>query len=131
MATSFTHKKLTDVKDSAPEFGFGEDGEARFAKDDLDGEHTGLSHHRVKPNKRQPFGHRHEQAEEVYVVLAGSGRMKLDDEIIEIERLDAVRVAPEVTRAFEADEGGLEILAFGPRHDGDGELVMGWWSEEQ
>src|SRR5664279_2579677 len=98
MATSYTHKKLTEVKDSEPEFGLEADGEARFAKDDLDGADTGVSHHRVKPGKRQPFGHRHEEAEEIYVVLAGSGRTKLDDEIIEIEPLDAIRVAPEVTR---------------------------------
>ncbi|HUB98520.1 MAG TPA: hypothetical protein VMS11_01725 [Solirubrobacterales bacterium] len=129
MATPYTHKKLTEVKDSAPEFGLGDDGEARFAKDDLEGEATGVSHHRVKPGKRQPFGHKHDEAEEIYVVLAGSGRIKLDDEIVEIERLDAIRVAPEVTRAFEAGPGGLEVLAFGPRHDGDGELIPGWWSD--
>jgi mannose-6-phosphate isomerase-like protein (cupin superfamily) len=129
MATPYTHKKLTEVKDSAPEFGLGDDGEARFAKDDLDGEDTGVSHHRVKPGKRQPFGHKHEQAEEIYVVLAGSGRMKLDDEILEIEPLDAIRVAPTVTRAFEAGPGGLEVLAFGPRRDGDGEVIPGWWSD--
>lgn len=129
MATPFTHRKLTDVKDSAPEFGLAEDGEARFAKDALDGEDTGISHHRVKPNRRQPFGHRHEQAEEVYIVIAGSGRMKLDDEIIEIETLDAIRVAPPVTRAFEAGPDGLEVIAVGPRHDGDGEVVPGWWAD--
>lgn len=59
MSTPFTHKKLTEVKDSAPEFGL-EYGEARFATADLEGEATGVSHHRVKPNERQPFGHRHE-----------------------------------------------------------------------
>lgn len=128
MSTPFTHKKLTDVKDSAPEFGL-DYGEARFATQDLEGETTGVSHHRVKPNERQPFGHRHENAEEVYVVMAGSGRIRLDDEIVEIERLDAIRVAPEVTRAFEAGSGGLEVLAFGPRHEGDGELLPGWWSD--
>jgi mannose-6-phosphate isomerase-like protein (cupin superfamily) len=128
MATPFTHKKLTDVKDSAQEFGY-DHGEARFAGGDLEGQDTGVSHHRVKPNERQPFGHRHENAEEVYVVMAGSGRIKLDDEIVEVERLDAIRVAPEVMRAFEAGSGGLEILAFGPRHDGDGEVVPGWWSD--
>jgi mannose-6-phosphate isomerase-like protein (cupin superfamily) len=129
MATPYTRKKLTDVKDSAPEFGFGADGEARFAKDDLDGAETGVSHHRLKPGKRQPFGHRHENAEEIYVVLGGSGRIKLDDEILEIETLDAVRVSPAVTRAFEAGPGGMEILAFGPRRDGDGELIQAWWSD--
>ena len=105
------------------------DGEARFAKDDLDGEDAGVSHHRVKPGKRQPFGHRQDEAEEIYVVLAGFGRIKPDDEIIAIEPLDAIRVAPQVTQAFEAGPGGIEVLAFGPRHDGDGELIPGWWSD--
>ena len=63
------------------------------------------------------------------MVLAGSGRVKLDDEVIKVELLDAVRVAPGVTRAFEADADGIELLAFGPRRDGDGELIPGWWSD--
>lgn len=129
MADNHTRIKLNQVKDSAPQFGFGNDQEARFAKDDLDAEQTGVSHHRLKPGKRQPFGHRHEQAEEVYVVLGGSGRMKLDDEIIEVERLDAIRVGPDVVRAFEAGPGGIEVLAVGARHDGDGEIIPGWWSD--
>jgi mannose-6-phosphate isomerase-like protein (cupin superfamily) len=129
MTTPYTRKRLTDVKDSAPEFGLGEDMEARFAKDDLDAEKTGCSHHRLKPGKRQAFGHKHEEAEEIYVVLGGDGRLKLDDEIIEIGTLDAIRIAPDVTRALEAGPGGIEILAFGPRYDGDGELIQGWWSE--
>lgn len=129
MATPYTVMRLTDVKDSAQEFGVGEDMEARFAKDELDAERTGVSHHRLKPGKRQPFGHKHEQAEEIYVVLGGSGRMKLDDEVIEVEPLDAIRVAPTVTRAFEAGPGGIEVLVAGARHDGDGEIVPGWWSD--
>lgn len=129
MSTAFTHTKLDDVKDSAPEFGFGEIQEARFAKGDLDAEETGVSHLRLKPDQRSPFGHKHENAEEVYVVLSGSGRMKLDDEIIEVEGLDAIRVSPEVTRAFEAGPDGLEVLAVGARHDGDGEIFPGWWSD--
>jgi mannose-6-phosphate isomerase-like protein (cupin superfamily) len=129
MATPFTRKRLTDVKDSAPEFGLGDVQEARFAKGDLDAEQTGVSHHRLKPDERSPFGHRHEEAEEVYVVLSGSGRIKLDDEIVEVEALDAIRVAPEVTRAFEAGPEGIEILAVGARHDGDGEIIQNWWSD--
>jgi mannose-6-phosphate isomerase-like protein (cupin superfamily) len=129
MSASYTHKKLTDVKDSAPEFGLDDLQEARFAKDDLDAEGTGVSHYRLKPGKRQPFGHRHEKAEEVYVVLGGDGRLKLDDEIVDVETLDAIRIAPGVTRAFEAGPGGIEVLAFGPRHDGDGEMIQGWWSD--
>ena len=56
-------------------------------------------------------------------MLAGSGRVKLDDEI---ETLDAIRVAPRVTREFEAGSDGIELLAFGPRHEGrraDSQLV--------
>jgi quercetin dioxygenase-like cupin family protein len=129
MATPFTHTKLTDVKDSAPEFGMEEVQEARFAKDALDAERTGLSHLRLKPGQRTPFGHKHDEAEEVYVVIGGSGRLKLDDEIIEVERLDAIRVSPEVVRAFEAGPDGVEVLAVGARHDGDGETIPGWWSD--
>jgi mannose-6-phosphate isomerase-like protein (cupin superfamily) len=128
MATPFTHKKLTDVKDSAPEFGVDEGMEARFAKEDLETEQTGVSHHRLAAGQRQPFGHKHEKAEEVYLVVSGSGRVKLDDEIVEVETLDAIRVSPEVTRAFEAGSEGLEVIAVGARHDGDGEVIPGWWS---
>jgi mannose-6-phosphate isomerase-like protein (cupin superfamily) len=129
MAAPYTLKKLTDVKDSAAEFGYGEIQEARFAGKDLGASDTGLAHHRIKPNQRVPFGHRHENAEEIYLVLAGSGRVKLDDEILDLEALDALRVAPHVTRGFEAGPEGLELLAFGPHHKGDGELIQGWWSD--
>jgi mannose-6-phosphate isomerase-like protein (cupin superfamily) len=129
MRNPFTHKKLTEVKDSAADFGHGDAMEARFAKDDVETEETGLSFHRIKPGKRQPFGHHHDEAEEVYVVIRGSGRLKLDDEIIEVETLDAIRVSPQVTRAWEAGEDGLEVLAFGVHYEGDGEVVPGWWSD--
>jgi mannose-6-phosphate isomerase-like protein (cupin superfamily) len=129
VAAPYTLKKLTEVEDSAPKFGFGELQEARFATDDLEAQDTGFSYHRVKPGKRQGFAHRHDEAEEVYVVLAGSGRVKLDDEIVEIEPLDAIRVAPGVLRAFEAGSDGLDVLAFGPRHEGDGEVIRDWWAD--
>jgi mannose-6-phosphate isomerase-like protein (cupin superfamily) len=129
MSDAYTHMNLAQVEDSAPKFGLAEVQEARFATGDLDAESTGVSHHRVKPDQRQAFGHRHDEAEEVYVVIAGSGRVKLDDDIIELERLDAVRVSPGVMRAFEAGPEGLEMLACGARHDGDGEVVQGWWSD--
>ncbi len=127
MGTPYTLKKLTDVKDSAPAFGLGEVQEARFAGEALGATDTGVAHQRIKPNVRVPFAHRHENAEEVYVVLAGSGRVKLDDEIVDIAQLDALRVAPKVTRAFEAGPDGLELLAFGPRHKGDGDVIRDWW----
>ena len=129
MADAYTLKKLTDVKDSAAAFGYGEIGEARFAGKDLGASDTGVALERIKPNQRLPFGHRHENAEEIYVVLSGSGRAKLDDEILDLGPLDALRVAPTVTRCFEAGPDGLELLAFGPHHKGDGEIIQGWWSD--
>lgn len=130
MADSYTRKSLTEVEDSAEKFGLSEKQEARFASEDLESEQTGLSFHRVKPGQRQGFGHRHDEAEEVYVVVAGSGRVKLDDDVLELERLDAVRVAAGVTRAFEAGDEGLELLAFGPRRTDDrGEIIQDWWSD--
>ena len=129
MRNPFTHKKLEDVKDSASDFGHGDKMEARFARGDLETEETGFSFHRLKAGKRQPFGHNHEDAEEVYVVVRGDGLFKLDDEIIEVETLDAIRVSPRVTRAFEAGDDGLEVLVFGPRKDGDGALDHEFWTE--
>ncbi|HEV2813037.1 MAG TPA: hypothetical protein VGW10_07290 [Solirubrobacteraceae bacterium] len=128
--SDFTIHNLRDVKDSAPDFGFGDHQEAHFATDALQAERTGFSYHVVKPGRRQGFGHRHEQAEEVYVIVGGSGRIKLDDEIRDVGRLDAIRIAPAVTRAFEAGPDGLEVVAFGARHEGDGELEPGFWPED-
>lgn len=124
-----TIKNLDEVEDMAAKHGLGEMGEARFCREDLDAEDTGLSHQRMNPGKRQSFGHRHKEAEEIYLVLSGSGRVKLDDEIVEVRRLDAVRVSPETTRAFEAGPEGLEFVVFGPHFSGDGEMVQGWWTE--
>jgi mannose-6-phosphate isomerase-like protein (cupin superfamily) len=129
MAGPYTKKQLTEVEDSAPKFGHGEVQEARFANADLELEGTGLSHHRLAAGRRQPFAHRHAEAEEVYVILAGSGRVKLDDELVDVAALDAIRVAPEVTRAFEAGEEGLEFIAVSALAKGDAEMVEGWWDE--
>jgi mannose-6-phosphate isomerase-like protein (cupin superfamily) len=127
--SNYTIKKLTETKDSAADFGISEMGEAYFATDELDAERTGFSLQIIKPGQRQPFGHVHEKAEEVYVVIQGSGRVKLDDEIAELGELDALRVAPGVTRAFESGPEGMRIIAFGARHEGDGDIVPGWWSD--
>jgi mannose-6-phosphate isomerase-like protein (cupin superfamily) len=121
---SYTLKNLREVDDSAPKFGYGELQEARFARTDLDAEQTGFAFMRVKPGKQQGFAHRHEEAEEVYVILSGSGRLKLDDEIVDVKPLDAIRIAPAVKRSFQAGDDGLEYLAFGAHHEGDGELFM-------
>jgi len=130
MSESFTHKNIEEVEDAAKGFGAGDHMEARFATGEFDAEKTGFSHHRIRAGKRQGFGHVHENAEEVYVVISGAGRVKLDDEIVDLVKLDAVRVAPTVTRQFEAsEEGDLELLAFGPHMKGDGELVHDFWTD--
>jgi mannose-6-phosphate isomerase-like protein (cupin superfamily) len=126
---SYTIRNLADTADSAPEFGLGRVGEAHFPREELGAESTGLAYHVLKPGKRQMFGHRHDEAEEVTVILSGSGRVRLDDEIVEISQLDAIRIAPKVTRAFEAGPGGLTMLVFGPRHAGDGELLSDFWTD--
>jgi len=123
MSATYTKKNLQDVEDGAPGFGIGELQEARFPAPELGCETTGFAFHRVHPGKRQGFAHRHDAAEEVHVVLRGSGAVHLDGERVELAPLDALRIAPEVTRSFEAGPDGLEYLVFGPRHAGDGEIV--------
>ena len=125
----YTHMNLSEVKDSAPGFGADEFQEARFARGDLEAEQTGLAHIKVKPGKRMPFGHKHDEAEEIYVVIAGSGRIKLDDETIEVTELDAIRISPEVARCMEAGPEGLSVLAVGAHHDKDGEILPNWWGD--
>ena len=120
---SWTKKNLGEVDDAAKGFGVEGGFTARFAAGDLETQSTGLAHETLPPGGRSPFAHKHENAEEVYVVLSGSGRASLDGETIELARLDALRVAPSVVRAFEAGDEGLELLVFGPRHQGDGELI--------
>jgi mannose-6-phosphate isomerase-like protein (cupin superfamily) len=129
MTTPYTLKRLTEVEDAALKFGMSEVEEARFCNGDLEAEDTGMSLHLLKPGRRQPFGHKHDKAEEVYVVIAGSGRVKLDDDVVALAKHDAVRVAPGVIRSFEAGSDGMEMLAFGARHDGDGEVIQGWWTD--
>lgn len=125
-----THINLADVEDAAPANGFGRRWEARVARAALEAEHTGVTHFRLRPGKRSPFAHRHAEAEEVYVILSGSGRVKLGDELADVRALDAIRVAPEVVRAFEAGPDGLELIAFGPHHDADGEPVDDPWVDD-
>ena len=120
-----------DVENSAEKFGMGDVLAAHFTRDALDATQSGVSLLRLKPNQRMPFGHTHKTQEEVYVVAGGSGRIKLDDDIVELTRWDAVRIAPEVMRALEAGDEGLEIVAFGAPATGlgDAEQEMGWWTD--
>src|SRR5450432_1290485 len=129
MSRSHTIVNLADVEDAAPSNGFGDRWEARVARTALDAEQTGVTYFRLRAGKRSPFAHRHKQAEEVYVILGGSGQVKLDDQLIPIRALDTLRVAPAVARAFEAGPDGLDFLAFGAHHPSDGEPVDDPWVE--
>ena len=127
----YTIKNLREIEDMAPRFGMAPELEARFTARELGLTQSGLSLQRLAPNATYPFGHRHKQQEEVYLVIDGSGRATLDDEIVEVRRWDAVRVAPRVMRAFTAGPEGLELLAFGAPAVGapseDVEYEHGWW----
>jgi mannose-6-phosphate isomerase-like protein (cupin superfamily) len=127
MSRPHTQINLDEVEDVAPGNGFGDRWEARVARAALDAEQTGVSHFRLRAGKRSPFSHRHRHAEEIYLILAGAGRVKLDDDLFDVRARDAIRVAPGVARAFEAGPDGLEFLAFGPHHEGDGEPVDDSW----
>jgi mannose-6-phosphate isomerase-like protein (cupin superfamily) len=129
MTRPYTHISLDDVEDAAPANGLGDRWEARVARVPLDARETGVTHFRLHPGKRSPFAHRHAEAEEIYVILSGSGQIKLDDELADVRPLDAIRVAPQVVRAFEAGPDGLEILAFGAHRGSDGEPVDDPWVE--
>ena len=126
---SYAKKNLREVEDSAASHGLADTQEARFPREALGAQQTGLNYLIVKPGQREAFAHRHEAAEEIYVVLAGSGRVKLDDELVELAALDCVRVSPGTARRFEADADGLEVLVFGPHVAGDGEMLGDFWSE--
>jgi mannose-6-phosphate isomerase-like protein (cupin superfamily) len=127
---SYTVKNLRESEDVAVKAGFSDSQEARFPYRDLEAEATGLALIAVKPRKRQPFAHRQKSAEEIFVVISGSGRLRLDDEILEVGPMDAIRISPEHTRMLEAGPDGLEVLALGPHHEDDAELVPGFWEED-
>jgi quercetin dioxygenase-like cupin family protein len=125
----YTIKNLKEIEDVAAARGPGV--EARVGRSHLDSDHLGVSYFRYDPGFRTPFGHRHEEQEEVYVVIGGSGRIKLDDDVIELNPWDTVRVAPEVVRGFEGGPDGMEILAIGADRPegGDGVMVNEWWTD--
>ncbi|WP_051160582.1 cupin domain-containing protein [Patulibacter americanus] len=125
-----THLPLLEAEDQAAAYGFSSQGESRFPTEALGLERTGIGHHRMPASARSAFGHRHAEAEEVYVVLAGAGRAAVGDRTVELRPRDALRVAPGLARAFEAGADGLELLAVGPRHPGDGDILPGWFGDD-
>jgi len=131
----FTRVNLKrDPEDVGPKFDGSPDLVFRLATDALGLEQSGLSYQRIPPGYRFPYGHTHETQEEVYVALRGSGRMKLDDEVIELEEWDAVRVPPGTWRGYEAGPDGLELIVIGApnlggNRRGDVEGRRDWWTD--
>lgn len=120
-----------DIEDMAPKFGLSPGMESHFARRPLALEQSGLSYFKLAPDFRPPFGHRHSEQEEVYVIASGSARLRLGDEVLELGQWDAVRIARGVMRGLEAGPEGVEVIAFGaPNTDNqDAEMVQGWWSD--
>jgi uncharacterized cupin superfamily protein len=126
----YSHLNLKDdVKNAAEEFGLAPDLETRFGRNALGLEGGGFSYQKMAPNLESGFGHRHERQEEAYVVIAGSGRVKLEDEVRELKQWDVLRVAPTVGRAFAAGPDGLELLAIGFGPGGDATLIEKPWAD--
>ena len=125
----YTHLNLKDdVENSAERFGLAPDLEARFGRSALGLAGGGFSYQRLAPDFSSPTGHRHNAQEEVYVIVAGSGRVKLDDEVRELKQWDVVRVAPGTARGFAAGPDGLELLAIGFGQGGDAEMLEDFWN---
>ena len=120
-----------DVEDQAPNFGLEENLEARMARVPLELQNSGLSYQRLGANYRLPFGHTHKTQEEVYIVIGGSARAKVGDEVVELGLLDALRVDKDTPRSFEAGPEGVELIAVGAPNTGpgDAEVVQSWWSD--
>jgi len=101
---------VDDVQDMAPRFDLSPGLESHFARTNLGLEQSGMSFYRIAPGFRVPFGHRHGQQEEVYVIVSGSARIKLGDDIVDLQQWDAVRVPGETWRALEGGSDGAEVL---------------------
>jgi mannose-6-phosphate isomerase-like protein (cupin superfamily) len=126
--SGFTIKNFDAIDNAAPD---DSPIDVRFGRSQIDSEHLGVTRMRYRPDARAPMGHSHREQEEVYVVTAGSGRVRLDDEIVDIGRWDIVRVAPGVIRGFEAGPDGLEFIAIGSDRPegGDGVAAKDWWTD--
>ena len=126
--SGYTKINLRAVEDSAPKFQMPAEMQARFARTPIGGETLGLSLFTLEPGFRIPFGHKHASQEEVYVIVKGSGRIKVGDEIVAVGQWDAVRFDRDTMRNVEAGPDGIEYVAFGAGEDArEAEMAPGWW----
>jgi mannose-6-phosphate isomerase-like protein (cupin superfamily) len=128
--SGYTKANLREVENQAPNFGMPKAMEARFGRTALDGETLGLSLITLAPGFRIPFGHKHVGQEEVYVVLRGSARVKVGEDVVDVSEGDAIRFDKDSMRNVEAGPDGVEYLAFGAGDDPrDADMVPDWWSD--
>ena len=129
--SDYTHLNLKDVEDQAPKFDLSPQLEFRMARVGLGLENSGVSLLRIAPGFRQPFGHKHKQQEEIYVLVNGTARMKIEGEVRDLEPWDAIRVHKDTMRCLEAGDDGAEFIVVGAPNTGpgDAETVQDWWSE--
>jgi mannose-6-phosphate isomerase-like protein (cupin superfamily) len=120
-----------DVDDQAPNFGLSPNLETRMARVPLGMENAGLTYLRIAPGFRMPFAHKHKNQEEVYVLVNGTARVKLEDEIKEMKQWDAVRVHRDTVRGFEAGDEGAEFIVVGAPNTGpgDADVIQDWWRD--
>jgi mannose-6-phosphate isomerase-like protein (cupin superfamily) len=127
---SYTKTNLREVENAAPKFDMPTEMQARFARSAIEGEALGLSLFTLEPGFRIPFGHKHANQEEVYVVVRGSAHVKVDDEVVDLREWDAIRFGKDTMRNMEAGPDGCEYLAFGAGDDPtDAEMAPGWWTD--
>ena len=127
----YTHENLKQVEGQAPKFDLSPELEFRTAREPLELENAGVSYLRLAPRYRMPFGHDHNVQEEVYVLVGGSARLKLDDDVVELQPFDAVRIHKDTMRNLEGGPDGAEVILFGAPNTGpgDAQMTQGWWGD--
>jgi quercetin dioxygenase-like cupin family protein len=129
-APGWTLVRIDEVENVAAKRDPSGSRDIRFPAGKLGLSQIGLSRQVLAPGTRLPFGHRHSHAEEVLYVLSGSGRARLNEELVEIKAGDVIRLGPEVMRGYEAGDDGIEVLIFGQNMDEDeSHLDREWWSD--
>jgi mannose-6-phosphate isomerase-like protein (cupin superfamily) len=128
---NYTKVNLKEIEDQAPTGGLSPGLKAHFARVPLGLEKSGISYFRIAPNFRIPFGHKHSEQEEVYLVVDGSARVRVDDEVVDLEPWDAIRVPTGAMRGLEAGPEGAEVIAFGAPNtqNADVDMTPGWWTD--
>ena len=126
--SDYTKINIKELDNSAEQYGL-EGFEARFGRKAAGLQQFGFSYQKFGPSWRQPFGHVHREQEEAFVVLAGGGRVKIDDEIVDLAQWDVIRIPAGATRQFESGPEGLEYLAIGGNPTGDADIINGWWAD--